>query len=185
MVEQAPDFTLRWVSSFYERCISVNFPNLVDFYEVALVLGACFLVNYVTADAKTNWVEGFIMVSFYFMIVSIGASIRTFPSAYRSLRLYAVGSIPVKSLLCRCWTAVASRTPFQLQVRKVEVLSLALSRVLVRSSLGSSDTRYALFSTESLFLLFHVASCIPVSYNRLLHAYTISLISYPIAYGFL
>lgn len=43
----------------------------VDFYEVALVLGACFLVNYVTADAKTNWVEGFIMVMFYLMIVSV------------------------------------------------------------------------------------------------------------------
>lgn len=28
-----------------------------DFFEVALLLGACFLVNYVTADAKTNWVE--------------------------------------------------------------------------------------------------------------------------------
>ncbi|OBZ72759.1 Vacuolar calcium ion transporter [Grifola frondosa] len=27
------------------------------FFEVALLLGACFLVNYVTADAKTNWVE--------------------------------------------------------------------------------------------------------------------------------
>lgn len=56
-------------------------------------------------------------------------------------RLYAVGSIPAKSLLRRCWTAVASHTPFQLQVLKVVVLSLALSRVLVKSSLGSSDTR--------------------------------------------
>lgn len=41
----------------------------IDLYEVALALGACFLVNYVTADAKTNWVEGFMMVSFYVMIV--------------------------------------------------------------------------------------------------------------------
>ena len=44
--------------------------SCLDFYEVALVLGACFLVNYVTADSKTNWVEGFIMVAFYIMIVS-------------------------------------------------------------------------------------------------------------------
>ena len=43
----------------------------VDLYEVALALGACFLVNYVTADAKTNWAEGFTMVSFYVMIVSL------------------------------------------------------------------------------------------------------------------
>ena len=37
---------------------------------MALLLGSCFLVNYITADAKTNWVEGLIMVSFYVMIVS-------------------------------------------------------------------------------------------------------------------
>ena len=36
---------------------------------MALLFGSCFLVNYVTADAKTNWVEGLIMVSFYVMIV--------------------------------------------------------------------------------------------------------------------
>ncbi|KAM5541651.1 hypothetical protein V8D89_004841 [Ganoderma adspersum] len=41
---------------------------LFDYFEVALLLGSCFLVNYVTADAKTNWVEGFIMVAFYVMI---------------------------------------------------------------------------------------------------------------------
>lgn len=26
-----------------------------DLYEVALLIGACFLVNYVTADSRTNW----------------------------------------------------------------------------------------------------------------------------------
>ena len=41
-----------------------------DYFEVALLLGSCFLVNYITADAKTNWVEGLIMISFYVMIVS-------------------------------------------------------------------------------------------------------------------
>ena len=41
-----------------------------DYYELAVVLGSCFLVNYVTADSKTNWVEGLIMVAFYIMIVS-------------------------------------------------------------------------------------------------------------------
>jgi Ca2+:H+ antiporter len=42
---------------------------LFDFFEVAILLGSCFLVNYVTADKKTNWVEGLIMVSFYVTIV--------------------------------------------------------------------------------------------------------------------
>ena len=42
-----------------------------DLFEVAVLIGSCFLVNYVTADAKTNWVEGIIMMSFYLMIVSV------------------------------------------------------------------------------------------------------------------
>jgi hypothetical protein len=35
-----------------------------------VLIGACFIVNYVTADSKTNWAEGATMVSFYVMIVS-------------------------------------------------------------------------------------------------------------------
>jgi Ca2+:H+ antiporter len=41
-----------------------------DLFEVVLLVGACFLVNYVTADAKTNWAEGWVLLSFYVMIVS-------------------------------------------------------------------------------------------------------------------
>ena len=28
-----------------------------DFYELAVVAGSCMLLNYVTADMKTNWIE--------------------------------------------------------------------------------------------------------------------------------
>jgi len=41
---------------------------LFDLFEVAVLVGACFLVNYVTADSKTNWAEGMAMVVFYVMI---------------------------------------------------------------------------------------------------------------------
>ncbi|TFK86140.1 hypothetical protein K466DRAFT_163357 [Polyporus arcularius HHB13444] len=41
---------------------------LFDYFEVALLLGTCLLVNYITADARTNWVEGLIMIAFYVMI---------------------------------------------------------------------------------------------------------------------
>ncbi|KAH9170193.1 hypothetical protein EDB89DRAFT_1979226 [Lactarius sanguifluus] len=41
---------------------------LFDLFEVTLLVGACFLVNYVTADAKTNWAEGTILIAFYAMI---------------------------------------------------------------------------------------------------------------------
>jgi hypothetical protein len=30
---------------------------MIDMYEVALLFGCTFLVNYVTQDAKTNWVS--------------------------------------------------------------------------------------------------------------------------------
>lgn len=38
-------------------------------FDVAVLVGSCFLVNYVTADSKTNWAEGAAMVAFYCMIV--------------------------------------------------------------------------------------------------------------------
>jgi Ca2+:H+ antiporter len=41
---------------------------LFDLFEVALIIGSCLIVNYVTADSKTNWCEGFAMLSFYCMI---------------------------------------------------------------------------------------------------------------------
>ncbi|KAH9053057.1 hypothetical protein EDB87DRAFT_310784 [Lactarius vividus] len=43
-------------------------PMLFDLFEVMLLVGACFLVNYVTADGKTNWAEGTILVAFYAMV---------------------------------------------------------------------------------------------------------------------
>ncbi|KAH8830553.1 hypothetical protein DL96DRAFT_1785625 [Flagelloscypha sp. PMI_526] len=44
------------------------FSLLFDLFEVSLAIGACFIVNYVTADAKTNWAEGVALLAFYFMI---------------------------------------------------------------------------------------------------------------------
>jgi len=41
---------------------------LFDLYEVAVLIGSAFLVNYITSDSKTNWVEGLIMVGFYIII---------------------------------------------------------------------------------------------------------------------
>ena len=43
----------------------------LDFFEVGMLLGACFLVNYVTQDSKTNWIEGLVLLCFYAMIVGI------------------------------------------------------------------------------------------------------------------
>jgi len=40
-------------------------------FEITILVGACFIVNYVTADAKTNWAEGMMMVAFYVMIVCV------------------------------------------------------------------------------------------------------------------
>ncbi|TBU39209.1 hypothetical protein BD309DRAFT_872771 [Dichomitus squalens] len=43
---------------------------LFDYFEVGMLLGACFLVNYVTVDEKTNMSEGLTMISFYAMIAT-------------------------------------------------------------------------------------------------------------------
>ncbi|KAI8976411.1 hypothetical protein BD414DRAFT_509739 [Trametes punicea] len=43
---------------------------VTDYFEVALLLGTCFLVNYVTADGKTNFAEGFTMFTFYAMLAT-------------------------------------------------------------------------------------------------------------------
>jgi len=75
-IDLSIQFTLFWtpfivlLGWWTERPMSLLFGKLLflallslyspisDFYEVAVLLGSCFLVNYVTADAKTNWAEG-------------------------------------------------------------------------------------------------------------------------------
>lgn len=49
-----------------------------DLFEVACLIGATFIVNYVTADSKTNWAEGMAMVIFYVMIVRLPCNRRAF-----------------------------------------------------------------------------------------------------------
>ncbi|KAF5393657.1 hypothetical protein D9757_000296 [Collybiopsis confluens] len=41
---------------------------LFDLFEVTILVGSCFLLNYVTADSKTNWAEGSMLVALYIMI---------------------------------------------------------------------------------------------------------------------
>ncbi|KIK65592.1 hypothetical protein GYMLUDRAFT_39072 [Collybiopsis luxurians FD-317 M1] len=41
---------------------------LFDLFEVAILIGSCFLLNYVTEDSKTNWAEGVMLVALYVMI---------------------------------------------------------------------------------------------------------------------
>ncbi|KAG8720062.1 hypothetical protein FRC09_010155 [Ceratobasidium sp. 395] len=59
---------------------------LFDLWEVATLIGACFLVNYVTADAKTNWVEGMVMVLFYVMIALVAWFYDGQPAVHEMLR---------------------------------------------------------------------------------------------------
>ncbi|KAI0357108.1 hypothetical protein OH77DRAFT_132499 [Trametes cingulata] len=44
---------------------------MFDYFEVVLLLGACFVVNHVTADGMTNFAEGVIMMTFYAMIATV------------------------------------------------------------------------------------------------------------------
>ncbi|THV05419.1 hypothetical protein K435DRAFT_834785 [Dendrothele bispora CBS 962.96] len=56
---------LGWITS---RPMSLLF----DLFEVTVLVGSCFLLNYVTADAKTNWAEGTMLVALYAMIAVTG-----------------------------------------------------------------------------------------------------------------
>ncbi|CAL1702750.1 unnamed protein product [Somion occarium] len=69
-IDLSIQFTLFWMPFLVLLAWWINKPLhlMFDYFELALLLGSCFLVNYVTADSKTNWIEGLIMVSFYFMI---------------------------------------------------------------------------------------------------------------------
>ncbi|KAG2159006.1 uncharacterized protein EDB93DRAFT_1117574 [Suillus bovinus] len=70
-IDLSIQFVLLWMPflTLLGWWIGKPFNLLFDFFEVALLLGACFLVNFVTADSKTNWAEGFILLSFYAMMV--------------------------------------------------------------------------------------------------------------------
>lgn len=53
---------------FYEMAVLASLRFFVHTSTKFVQLGACFLVNYVTADAKTNWAEGAMLVALYIMI---------------------------------------------------------------------------------------------------------------------
>ncbi|KAJ7283479.1 hypothetical protein C8J57DRAFT_1292671 [Mycena rebaudengoi] len=69
-IDLSIQFTLFWLPFFVllgwwtDKPLSLLF----DMFEVALVISSCFIVNYVTADSKTNWLEGYAMLAFYVMI---------------------------------------------------------------------------------------------------------------------
>ncbi|KAF7331647.1 Sodium calcium exchanger [Mycena kentingensis (nom. inval.)] len=69
-IDLSIQFTLFWMPFIVLLGWWTNRPLLLlfDLFEVALIIGSCLIVNYVTADSKTNWCEGFAMVSFYCMI---------------------------------------------------------------------------------------------------------------------
>ncbi|KAJ3477570.1 hypothetical protein NLI96_g10367 [Meripilus lineatus] len=71
-IDLSIQFTLFWVPFFVLLAWWISKPLhlMFDYFELAMLLGSCFLVNYVTADAKTNWVEGLILVTFYMMIAT-------------------------------------------------------------------------------------------------------------------
>ncbi|KAF5390759.1 hypothetical protein D9757_004441 [Collybiopsis confluens] len=69
-IDVSIQFNLFWLPLFILLgwCLGRPFMLLFDTFEVAILIGACFLVNFVTADARTNWAEGATMVTFYIMI---------------------------------------------------------------------------------------------------------------------
>lgn len=69
-VDDAIQFVLFWapVLVLLGWIIGQPFSLLFDLFEVAILIGSCFLLNYVTEDSKTNWAEGTMLVGLYFMV---------------------------------------------------------------------------------------------------------------------
>ncbi|KAJ7638518.1 hypothetical protein FB45DRAFT_903110 [Roridomyces roridus] len=69
-IDLSIQFTLFWMPFIVLLGWWLGHPMslLFDMFEVAMVIAACFIVNYVTADSKTNWAEGWCLLSFYVMI---------------------------------------------------------------------------------------------------------------------
>jgi len=69
-IDLSVQFVLFWIPFFILLAWWIGSPLSLafDLYEVVLLVSACFIVNYVTADAKTNWVEGMVLCAFYLMI---------------------------------------------------------------------------------------------------------------------
>lgn len=72
-IDLAIQFFIFWMpfTIIVAWCAQKPLSLLFNIFEVGVLLGACFLVNYVTADAKTNWAEGMMMVVFYVMIAVV------------------------------------------------------------------------------------------------------------------
>jgi len=69
-IDLSIQFTLFWMPFIVLLGWWIGRPMslLFDLFEVALIISACFIVNYVTADSKTNWAEGFSLLAYYLMI---------------------------------------------------------------------------------------------------------------------
>jgi Ca2+/H+ antiporter len=70
MVDRQASPTSLWFVELFTSDASPAYPSL-DIFEVVVLVAACFVVNYITADAKTNWAEGFTMICLYAVIVRI------------------------------------------------------------------------------------------------------------------
>ncbi|KAK7470977.1 hypothetical protein VKT23_002391 [Stygiomarasmius scandens] len=69
-IELAIQFLLFWSPLLVLLGWIVSRPMtlLFDLFEVTVLVGSCFLLNYVTADAKTNWAEGTMLGALYIMV---------------------------------------------------------------------------------------------------------------------
>lgn len=69
-IDMSIQFIIFWLPLFVLIGWWTNKPMIMlfDLFEVVIVVAACFILNYVTADAKTNYAEGYALVAFYVMI---------------------------------------------------------------------------------------------------------------------
>ncbi|KAG6866493.1 hypothetical protein C0991_003037 [Blastosporella zonata] len=118
------------IAWFSHRPLSLLF----DVFEVAILLGACFLVNHVTADAKTNWAEGLMMVVLYLMIA---VTVRFYPGQTDIQHMQTCESVaqsltePTKNTLLKLPQANLTNLPdFAMNSTAMQILSDRLQKVI-------------------------------------------------------
>jgi len=92
-IDLSVQFVLFWIPFFILLAWWIGSPLslMFDLYEVVLLIAACFIVNYVTADAKTNWVEGMVLCAFYLMIA---IAVWFYPGQPETLAFVSPGPVP-------------------------------------------------------------------------------------------
>ncbi|KAF8749890.1 Clathrin assembly protein ap47 [Rhizoctonia solani] len=135
-IDLSIQFLLFWLPALVLLAWITNKPLtlLFDVFEVAAAIGACLLVNYTTQDGKTNWVEGFMLIVFYFMIALAAWFYNGQLSVFELLQCQSVDELVRAAPYARSFrTTIAARILKRRMASLVAILDLKGKSLIQRS----------------------------------------------------